>query len=74
MTTIALNLDRDRPLEADVELKSCGEVVSRQAWAWSGDSRGPTEAKLEAEGPLRASLPAWSISVLDLTLRRPTAP
>ena len=41
---------------------------------WSGASRGPTAAKLEAEGTLRASLSAWSITVLDLTLRRPTAP
>jgi hypothetical protein len=70
MTAIGLDLDPDRPLESDVELKSCGDVVSRRAWTLSGDFRGPTEAKLEAGGPLRA----WSINVLDLTPRRPTAP
>ena len=67
---VAINLDPDRPVAADVDMASCGVVATSRAYVYTrgsaafaasdpGDDGGPSVQRL---------LPPWSITVIDVAL------
>jgi glycosyl hydrolase family 44 len=72
IVVVAINMDPDAPIVADLDLTSCGTIASRQIYTYANGSTGLTlqpspeqDAGVAKEWPL----PPWSITVMDMQLR-----
>jgi glycosyl hydrolase family 44 len=66
----AINLSPDTPLDAELDVGSCGEIASRRAYAYPGTSGfAPIASTPDAPSAVRGLLAAWSITVFDVRLR-----
>jgi hypothetical protein len=67
----AINMSPDTPLDAEVDMGSCGEIASRQAYAYPGASGSftPIASNPDAPAVVRGLLAPWSITVFDIRLR-----
>jgi hypothetical protein len=67
---VLLNLDPQTPLEANIDLGSCGTLRDGRVFSYSGGTDGPhavPSGPLHTTG-LRQTVPAYSITVIDLGL------
>ena len=73
LVAIAINLSPDTALLAEVDLKACGSVASRQAYVYARGAAGFTASQpvREAASTFDQPLPPWSITVLDIELAQP---
>lgn len=73
LVAIVLNLDPDQAAQARIELKGCGTLDSVRVLGYSGAPGGFTEQTpgAKAEGSLSQRLPPYSMTVLDLTVKKP---
>ncbi len=73
LVAIVLNLDPDQAAQARIELKGCGTLDSVRVLGYSGAPGGFTEQTpgAKAEGSLTQRLPPYSMTVLDLTVKKP---
>jgi len=58
-----------RPFDARIDTSSCGRVVGQRRFVYAGGRAGLAPASSEPEGAgavMRATLPPYSITVLDL--------
>ncbi|HZU82836.1 MAG TPA: glycoside hydrolase family 44 protein, partial [Polyangiaceae bacterium] len=73
LVAVAINMSRDRTMDAQFDLGACGALASHQAFQYvrgaPGFAAGP---RVEHTGAaLDQPLPPWSITVLDIRLARP---
>jgi hypothetical protein len=69
LVAIALNFSPSNAVVANVDVSSCGNVESAQAYTYQGGAQGFTQATAAAAGTkLVEALPAYSITVLDVRL------
>jgi hypothetical protein len=68
LVLIALNLDPDVRVAANIELKRCGAPKTHRVFSYSGSAAGlvPSHASQGVDGALAATLPPYSITVFDL--------
>jgi hypothetical protein len=68
LVLIALNLDPDVRVAANIELNRCGAPKSKRVFSYSRDAAGlvPGQATQTRDGSLAATLPPYSITVFDL--------
>ena len=73
LVAVVLNLDPDQAAQAQIELKGCGTLDSVRVLGYSGAPTGFTEQPpgAKAEGSLTQRLPPYSMTVLDLTVKKP---
>jgi hypothetical protein len=68
LVVVAINLDPDTPLTADIDLASCGAVATSRAYLYARDASEFTGSD-PAPGPaVQRLLPPWSITVFDVQL------
>jgi hypothetical protein len=67
---VAINLAKDQNFDATIDVGACGSATARRAFAYTGQSTGPTPApETKNDGTkLLQNLPPWSITVLDVDL------
>ena len=71
MTLVLLNLSPSTASSARIALNGCGEAVARRTFIYAGGPDGYTEVpSAPASGEVRQTLPPWSITVLDLSVKR----
>lgn len=68
VVAVVLNLDPRTPVDAQVDLTSCGRVTSRKAYVYTGGEEGfrPVTGEATTTGVQKERLPAYSITVLEL--------
>jgi hypothetical protein len=69
LVVVLLDLDPTRPFTAQIDATSCGRPVRQRGFVYTAGSTGFEPSSVESAGPdalLRAVLPAYSITVLDL--------
>ncbi len=73
LVAVAVNMSPDTAVLAQLDLRSCGAISSRQAYVYSQASPGFVPSDSPKEGPVSASrvLPPWSVTVLDIRLAAP---
>jgi hypothetical protein len=73
LVAIVLNLDPDQAAQAQIELKGCGTLDSVRVLGYSGAPGGFTEQTpgARAAGSLTQRLAPYSMTVLDLTVKKP---
>ncbi|HZN91636.1 MAG TPA: glycoside hydrolase family 44 protein, partial [Myxococcales bacterium] len=72
MVLVLLNDDPTGPLNAKLDLSSCGTVVSSKAYSYAGGPQGFAPAQADPRGGVTAveqRLEAYSMTVLDLTMQ-----
>jgi hypothetical protein len=72
LVAIALNLEPDAAMDAQVELVGCGKVAGAKQLAYTGDPSGFHERMPPGHdaSTVQVQLQPWSINVLDVTLAR----
>jgi hypothetical protein len=75
LVLVALNLDPGQPANADIVLGTCGEAASVRSFRYAaGDSAiVPTETAKNEGGLVHATLPPYSMNVLELEMKGATA-
>ncbi len=73
LVAVVLNFDPDQAAQAQIELKGCGTLDSVRVLGYSGAPGGFTEQTpgAKAAGSLTQRLPPYSMTVLDLTVKKP---
>ncbi len=73
LVAIVLNLDPDQAAQAQIELKGCGTLDSVRVLGYSGAPGGFAEQTPgnKTEGSLTQRLAPYSMTVLDLTVKKP---
>jgi hypothetical protein len=73
LVAVAINMSPDSAMLAEVDLKTCGAIASRQAYAYARGAPGfaPDQAVLDAATTFDQALPPWSLTVLDIELVQP---
>jgi hypothetical protein len=73
LVAVVLNLDPDQAAQAQIELKGCGTLDSVRVLGYSGAPGGFTEQTpgARAAGSLTQRLAPYSMTVLDLTVKKP---
>ncbi|QSQ28473.1 glycoside hydrolase family 44 protein [Pyxidicoccus parkwayensis] len=73
LVAVLLNFDPDEAAQAQIELKGCGTLDSVRVLGYSGAPGGFAEQTpgAKAEGSLTQRLPPYSMTVLDLTVKKP---
>lgn len=73
MVAVVLNFDPDQAAQAQIQLKGCGTLDSVRVLGYSGAPGGFTEQTpgAKAAGSLTQRLPPYSMTVLDLTVKKP---
>jgi len=72
LVLVLLNEDPTGPLNAQVDLASCGMVLSSKAYSYAGDPSGFAPAAADPRGgvgTVEQRLEAYSMTVLDLTMQ-----
>lgn len=70
MVVVLLNYSPYRTVESTVALDACGTVASTKHFVYTKDKKAFADGKTAPSGPgVTASLPPYSISVLDITLK-----
>jgi hypothetical protein len=65
LVVIAINMSRDAPVLADLDVNTCGTVASQQAYQYARGAQG-----FEASGSASpTALAPWSITAIDIRLR-----
>jgi hypothetical protein len=71
LVMVLLNFDPSGPLKANVDLASCGKVVSNKVYSYAGDPKGFAPAEADPRTgvtSLSAVMPAYSMTVVDIAL------
>lgn len=68
VTLVALNFSPNDALEANIDLKGCNAAEAQRVFTYTGDARGFTPREVPLGKGYR--LPAYSISVIELTLKK----
>ncbi len=69
---VTLNFSPDAAIAADVDVSSCGQSDKAAAWSYSGQGEAFTsEPASAASGHVKLTLPAYSITVIELRLAAP---
>ncbi|MCY1018331.1 GH44 family glycoside hydrolase EpsB [Pyxidicoccus sp. MSG2] len=73
LVAVVLNFNPDEAAQAQIELKGCGTLDSVRVLGYSGAPGGFAEQTpgAKAEGSLTQRLPPYSMTVLDLTVKKP---
>ncbi|WP_371746336.1 GH44 family glycoside hydrolase EpsB [Myxococcus sp. CA040A] len=73
LVAVVLNFDPDQAAQARVELKGCGTLEGARVLGYSGAPGGFLEqtAGSKTAGTLTQRLPPYSMTVLDLTVKKP---
>ncbi|WP_342377586.1 glycoside hydrolase family 44 protein [Myxococcus stipitatus] len=73
LVAVVLNLDPDQAAQARVELKGCGTLTGARVMGYSGAPGGflPQTTGTQSAGSLVQRLPPYSMTVLDLTVKKP---
>ncbi|NTX10624.1 glycosyl hydrolase [Myxococcus sp. CA056] len=73
LVAVVLNFDPDQAAQAKVELKGCGTLEGARVLGYSGAPGGFLEqtAGSKTAGTLTQRLPPYSMTVLDLTVKKP---
>ena len=73
LVAVVLNLDPNQAAQARIELKGCGTLDTVRVLGYSGAPGGFTEQTPGAKtaGALSQRLPPYSMTVLDLTVKKP---
>ncbi len=76
LVALLLNFNAGEALEADIDVATCGSPTPARAFSYTGASAGFTPvAPPEANGSkLRAAVPAYSMTVLDIDIAKPEKP
>jgi hypothetical protein len=72
IVAVLLNHDPGSPLHAEVGLESCGTVSAARAFSYSGNASGFAAHPVpeSADGRLDVAVEPYSITVIEMTLRR----
>jgi len=72
LVVLVLNFDPEAEAEASIDLASCGKVKLQRIFSYRGAPEGFAELAPGAQdkSPLRQRLPPYSMTVLDLELKR----
>jgi hypothetical protein len=65
---VALNMDPDTPLAADVDLASCGTVASSRTYVYTRGSNEFAASASKEAAAVQPLLAPWSITVIDVQL------
>lgn len=68
VTLVALNFSPNDALEANIDLKGCNAAAAQRVFTYTGDARGFTPREIPLGQGYR--LPAYSISVIELSLKK----
>ncbi|WXH29679.1 hypothetical protein WA016_03638 [Myxococcus stipitatus] len=73
LVAVVLNLDPDQAAQARVELKGCGTLTGAKVMGYSGAPGGflPQTTGTQTAGSLVQRLPPYSMTVFDLTVKKP---
>jgi hypothetical protein len=72
LVLVALNFSPDAAIAADVDVGTCGETDKAAAYTYTGQGGSfMNEAATAAAGKVKLTLPAYSITVIDLHLAAP---
>ncbi|HEX4514541.1 MAG TPA: hypothetical protein VH054_13415, partial [Polyangiaceae bacterium] len=69
---VALNFSPDAAIAAELDVGSCGEADKTSAYSYTGQGDSfVAEAATENGGKVKLTLPAYSMTVIDLHLAAP---
>lgn len=66
LVVVLLDLDPTAPVEARMDARACGRVVSQARFVYAAGTPGFAQTAPEPAGPSQITLPPYSITVLDL--------